>query len=212
MDEFWENKFREIGLLWQFEPADASVFTFDLFKKNNIRKILIPGIGYGRNARIFAENGFDVTGIEISETAIRLARENDLDFPIHHGSVNQMPFDEQVYDGIFCYALIHLLDQNERQQFLKSCWNQLKIGGVMVFAVVSKEYRKVFGNGKLISKDRYQIENGLTLFYYDSASIETEFGKFGLIEFHEMDEPVKHMKNAEPMNFFYVVCQKSSEN
>jgi len=207
MDKYWEEKYKQIGLLWQLEPADSAIKARDLFAENKLRKVLIPGVGYGRNARLFVESGFDVTGIEISETAIRLGHENGLDFQVHHGSVNQMPFDETIYDGIFCYALIHLLNQNERQQFLKNCYNQLRKGGIMVFVTVSKAY-KIYGNGKPISKDRFWIDNGLNVFFYDSESIEKEFRRFGLTEYFEMDEPVKHMNNEEPMKFFLVVCRK----
>lgn len=43
-----------------------------------------------------------VTGIEISETAIFLARTQlGLEIPIHHGSVSNMPFDARWYDGVF---------------------------------------------------------------------------------------------------------------
>ena len=45
---------------------------------------------------------------------------------IHHGSVVSMPFDNEQYNGIFCYSLIHLLNKTERRAFLKSCFNQLK--------------------------------------------------------------------------------------
>lgn len=207
MNEFWEDKFQKIGLLWSFEPSNSAIFASDLFAKNGAHKILIPGVGYGRNARTFVENGFEVTGIEISETAIQLARENGLDFPIYHGSVNRMPFDKVEYDGIFCYALLHLFNQNDRRQFLRNCYNQLREGGIMVFAVVSKEY-KMYGKGKLVSNDRFWIEKGLTLFFYDSATIEKEFAPFGLVEYRQIDEPVKHMENEEPMKFFQVVCRK----
>lgn len=210
MKEFWENMFQQIGLLWQFEPADSAFRACDLFTENGFRKILVPGFGYGRNARLFVERGFEVTGIEIAETAIRLACENGLTIPVHHGSVNNMPFDDTIYDGIFCYALIHLLNQNERRQFLKNCYNQLRKGGIMVFSVVSKEY-KLYGNGRPVSKDRFRINNGLNVFFYDSASVENEFGRFGLVKFHELDEPFKHMENEEPMKFYLVICRKNQD-
>jgi len=208
MSEFWEKMFQKIGTLWQFEPAESAILTNNLFSENEFRKILIPGVGYGRNAKPFIEKGLEVTGIEISETAIRLARENDLNFPIYHGSVAQMPFDDSVYDGIFCYALIHLLNQNERRQFLKNCYNQLRDGGIMVFISVSKNY-KMFGQGNLISKDRLRIQNGLDVFFYDQDSIEREFEKYGLIEYREIEEPVKHMENEAPIKFWMVICRKN---
>ena len=80
----------------------------------------------------------------------------------------------------------------------------------MVFVVVSNEYQ-LFGNGKLISKNRYRIEKGLTVFFYDSESIEKQFRPFGLVEYTEIDEPVRHLENEEPMKFFRVVCTKNPE-
>lgn len=59
--------------------------------------------------------------IEISQTVIDLARnyygEN---LKIYHGFVTEMPFEKKLYDGIFCYALIHLLDEGGGQNQLKS--------------------------------------------------------------------------------------------
>jgi SAM-dependent methyltransferase len=208
MSEFWDNMFRKIGSSWSFEPTDSALQVSELFASNHFSKVLIPGVGFGRNVKPFAEKGMNVTGIEISETAIRLARENGLDFPIHHGSVAQMPFDDTFYDGIYCYALIHLFNQNERRQFLKNCSDQLREGGIMVFITVSKGYTKLYESGKLISKDRFRVQNGLDVFFYDSASIEREFRNFGLIEYREIEEQVKHMPTEEPMKFWMVVCRK----
>ena len=207
MKEIWEEKFQQIGLLWSFEPAESAIYARDLFAKNGLQNILSPGVGYGRNARVFTEGGMNVTGIEISETAIRLARENGLDFPIYHGSVMRMPFDKVQYDGIFCYAVLHLFNQTDRRQFLAKCFSQLRVGGMMVFIVASKNY-KMYGNGKLVSIDRFMIDKGLTVFFYDSATVEKEFAPFGLVEYSEIEEPVRHMENEEPMKVFRVVCRK----
>jgi hypothetical protein len=68
MAEFWETNFREKQEMWGWEPADSAMQTVELFKRYGLNNILIPGFGYGRNARIFHENGFIITGIEIFET------------------------------------------------------------------------------------------------------------------------------------------------
>lgn len=209
MSEFWDNMFQQIGTAWSFEPANSTFFARDLFTENAFCKILIPGVGYGRNAKPFIEKGFEITGIEISKTAIGLARENGLEFPIHHGSVNQMPFENSIYDGIYCYALIHLLNQNDRRKLLRNCFNQLRSGGIMVFLAVSTGYTKLYENGNPISKNRFRTNNGLNVFFYDAESVETEFGPFGLTDYHEIEEPVKHHENEEPMKFWRVVCRKN---
>ncbi|WP_240315498.1 class I SAM-dependent methyltransferase [Aquimarina longa] len=108
--------------------------TKSFFVESLVKNILIPGIGYGRNAQTFIQNGIKVNGIEISKTAIELAKKHyGNEMTIFHGSVMKMPFDGKKYDGIFCYALIHLLDSKERKKLIQDCYNQLTENGFMVF-------------------------------------------------------------------------------
>ncbi|MDP2113311.1 MAG: SAM-dependent methyltransferase, partial [Bacteroidota bacterium] len=74
--------------------------------------------------------------------------------------------------------------------------------------VVASDKNKLFGKGKFVSNNRFMIEKGLTVFFYDSVSIQKEFSPFGLVESREIDEPVKHIENEEPMKFWLVVCRK----
>jgi SAM-dependent methyltransferase len=210
MIEYWDSRFKEEGAMWEFEPSDSAMIAMDLFKSNGINKILIPGFGYGRNAKLFYDNGFKITGIEISKSAIDIAKSNGLNCLIHHGSVISMPFDSEQYDGIFCYALIHLLNKKERKAFLESCYTQLKSGGLMIFTVVSK-HANMFGNGKRLSKDRFEIMKGLNVFFYDSDSVKREFSDFGLRKFKDIDEPIKHMIGQEPVKCKFVICRKDKK-
>ncbi|MBT2601569.1 class I SAM-dependent methyltransferase [Bacillus sp. ISL-53] len=207
MTEIWESSFIENQMMWGLEPSDSAILTKDFFLEKKVKDLLIPGIGYGRNAKIFTDNGIHVTGIEISKTAIELARQNELNLNIFHGSVTDMPFDNKLYDGIFCYALIHLLNNRERDKFIKDCYNQVKPNGYMIFTTISKE-APMFGKGKQLGKDYFEIMEGIKMFFYDSDSIKQEFGNYGLIEFSEIVEPHKNMENKPPFKFIMVKCQK----
>jgi len=150
MTEFWEEAFKEKQEMWGFKPAISAILTKDFFIENKVKTVLIPGIGYGRNAQIFRENGMTVTGIEISQTAIDLGQKHfGNDLTIYHGSVTEMPFDNNLYDGIFCYGLIYLLSNNERAKLIQNCYNQLAGNGCMVFTVITKE-AKTYGQGTFI--------------------------------------------------------------
>lgn len=207
MTEFWESSFIEKQTMWGLEPTDSAIVAKNFFLERNVKDILVPGIGYGRNAKAFIDNGINVTGIEISQTAIDLARKSGLDSTIFHGSVTDMPFDDKLYDGIFCYALIHLLNDREREKFIKDCYNQLKPNGYMFFTTVSKK-APMFGKGKQLDKDYFEIMEGVKMFFYDADSIKQEFEKYGLVELSEMEEPSKNMKNSPPIEFLVVKCQK----
>jgi SAM-dependent methyltransferase len=200
--EFWEKSFTEKQEMWGFEPSKSAVLTKSFFLEHSVKNMLVPGIGYGRNAQIFRDNGIAVTGIEISKTAIDLARKHyGPEMTIYHGSVTEMPFDKVLYDGIFCYALIHLLDSDERAKLIRDCYNQLTENGYMVFTAITKE-APTYGQGTFISKDRYEMFGGVRMFYYDRESIREEFGNAGLLEFTEI---------TENYPFFLITCRKDEK-
>lgn len=186
--EFWESNFIDKKEMWGLEPAYSAILVKDLFAEKGIKDVLIPGIGYGRNAYIFAQAGMKVTGIEISHTAIEMAEKHYGDeLTLYHGSVTDMPFDTKQYDGIFCYALIHLLDENERIKLIRDCYQQLSSGGTMVFVAISKQAH-TYGTGTYLSKDRYEVFAGVQMYFYDTDSIQSEFGAYGLTDIKEVQE------------------------
>ncbi|WP_293906454.1 MULTISPECIES: class I SAM-dependent methyltransferase [unclassified Sphingobacterium] len=201
--EFWERSFVEKQEMWGTEAAQSAIFAKDFFLERNIRDILIPGFGYGRNGRIFLDNGFKITGIEISKTAIELARKYfGTETIIYHGSVNDMPFDTGCYGGIFCYALIHLLDADERAALVRRCFDQLAEGGYMIFTSVSKQ-ASIYGKGEKIGAEQFAMFGGINMFFYDFDSIHAEFDQYGLLEIREVEENFP---------FYIIICQKRSNN
>jgi SAM-dependent methyltransferase len=209
MTEFWESSFIDKQEMWGLEPADSAITALELFKKHGFNSILIPGFGYGRNAKIFTDNGFKVTGIEISKTAINIGKKHFNDkIKVYHGSVSSMPYDKELYDGIFCYALLHLLSAKERIKLINDCYNQLRPDGYMFFVTISKKDNR-YGEGKEISKDTFETKHGVTLFFYDSDSVKREFGNYGLIEAEEISEETKNIENKSSQRFLQIICRKN---
>jgi SAM-dependent methyltransferase len=202
MNDFWEKAFKEKQEMWGLYPAKSTVLTNNFFVKNGVKNVLIPGIGYGRNAQIFKENGMTITGIEISGTAIELGQKHfGNDITIYHGSVTEMPFDDNLYDGIYCYGLIYLLNKEERAKLIQDCYNQLAENGYMVFTAITKE-AQTYGQGTCISKDRFEMFGGVQLFFYDRETIQEEFLGKGFLEITEV------MEN-DP--FYLITCKKMEE-
>ena len=190
--------------MWGENPADNSRTVLELLRKRNIKSVLIPGFGYGRNAKVFYDEGFEVTGIEISQTAIERARKHFTnDVTIHHGSVTDMPFDESHYDSIYCYSLIHLLTKAERKKLIHDCYSQLKPSGIMVFVALSINDTR-FGVGEELEKNTFHSPQGLNLYFYDEASIKDEFGSYNIVETKEINEPKKNPTERHWM----IVCEK----
>lgn len=200
MTEFWEAAFKDKKEMWGFEPAKSAILAKDFFLEQKVKTVLIPGIGYGRNANIFLKNGMVVTGIEISQTAINLAKNHyDDHLTIYHGSVTEMPFDKALYDGVFCYALIHLLDEKERIKLISDCYNQLSDNGVMIFTTITQK-AATYGQGTPIGKDRFELFGGVQMFFYDVDTIKKEFGASGLVEIRAVEENYP---------FYLIICKKA---
>lgn len=205
MAEFWESVFAEKQLMWGDEPTASALYARDYFAEKGVKEVLIPGIGYGRNAKPFLDCGMSVTGIEISETAVALARKQlGPKVTLFHGSVANMPFDSSQYDGIFCFGLIYLLDAEGRQRFLRACSHQLAPGGHMIFTVISKK-APMYGKGPRLGDDYYERLPGLPMYFYDADSVRREFGPHGLFESFETAEP---MHGGGSLPFINVVCTK----
>lgn len=198
-NDFWETAFRDKKEMWGHEPAQSAVSALKIFSDLGLKNILVPGIGYGRNARVFIEAGMSVTGIEVSQTAIGIAQRHFGDkVRIYHGSVTDMPFDALQYDGIFCYALIHLLGAAERKKLIADCYEQLAEGGCMIFTVISKQ-AATYGQGKQIGPDRFEQFGGVQMYFYDEEAIQREFADAGLVDIHTV---------SENFPFYMITCKK----
>lgn len=111
-----------------------------------------------------------------------------------------MPFSNTLYNGIFCYALIHLLDKDERAKLIRDCFNQLTENGLMIFTAITKQ-AQTYGQGTLISKDRFEMFGGVRMFFYDRETIQEEFGNAGLVDITEV---------TENYPFYIIQCRKSN--
>lgn len=203
MSEFWESAFKSNKKMWGESPTDNAKNVLKLFQKRKINNVLIPGFGYGRNAKVFYDNGLKVSGIEISKTAIERARMYfGREVTIHHGSVTNMPFEDNLYESIYCYSLIHLLDEVDRLKLIEDCYLHLAPNGIMVFVALSTNDKR-FGVGDEIDKNTFRSPHGLNLFFYDEISVRKEFEKYNIITLKEIDEPEQTPNEKHWM----IVCQ-----
>jgi hypothetical protein len=77
----------------------------------------------------------------------------------------------------------------------------------MVFVSISKmDFR--YGQGKEISKDTFETWPGVTLFFYDSDSIKSDFGSYGLTDAEVINEPKIDPINKPIQRFWYIICKK----
>ena len=95
------------------------------------------GCGEGHNTRLLAERGASMTGIDISETFVRHAREAEAERPLgiryELASAVELPFSEESFD--FATAFMSLMDIPETERVLAEVFRVLKPGGFFQFSI-----------------------------------------------------------------------------
>ncbi len=208
-ESYWTNRFKKENKVWGDTPSNTACLALKLFQELNIKKILVPGAGYGRNTKLFSSSGYDVTGIEISKKACSIAKINDPDTIIFKGSVLDRCFENETFDAIYCFNVLHLFREKERNFFINKCYQELKINGICFFVVFSDK-EVSYGKGVEIEKNTFESKPGRPVHYFSKQDLQHHFQKFEVIEEGLVDDPEVHGDIGPHIHRLrYIVCKKS---
>lgn len=213
MKEYWESRYISEGKIWGEIPSKTAEYAVILFQKFNIKKILVPGSGYGRNTNLFSKNGFDVVGIEISDTAINIAKVHDpltkfLNISIFDNNIFDKLLKEVPFDAIYCYNTLHLFPKKERQKLLRICYDQLKENGFIFFVVMS-ECDFSYGKGRETEKNTYESKAGRPVHYFSEKDLVKHFKGFSIIEIGVFEEKESHGEQGPHIHHLrYIFAEK----
>ena len=168
----------------------------DLIENEIIKpcKVIDLGCGTGNYTLYFAENGFDSTGIDISESAIHLARQSAKDKSINCRFIvaNIMDCNFETFtpfDFAYDWELLHHIFPQYRARYISQVAQLLKPGGQYLSVCFSEESPQFGGKGKFrrtpIDTELYfSSESELITLFQGAFNIEkivtTDIeGKFG---------------------------------
>lgn len=157
----WDREYRNPKLVTKNDRPNADTLRFLKFLKKEEkykvegRNILDLGCGTGRNSNYLAEKGNSLIGIEISKTALDIARARvkDLNIEVDYrlgdiGSRYDIP-DEHI-DIILDVTSSNSLDEKGRESYLNECSRVIKPGCYMFVRALCKDGNK---NVKNLLKD-----------------------------------------------------------
>jgi SAM-dependent methyltransferase len=206
--EYWEKRFLDGGKIWGDTPSKTAIHALELFNKRNLKKILVPGAGYGRNTKLFTDANFKVVGIEVSGPAIEIAKEFDPKTKFFKGSVLDMPFHDEKYDAIYSHNVLHLFLKEDRISFLKKCHNQLRANGFAYFVVFSDK-ESSFGKGNQIEENTYESKPWRPVHYFTETDLREHFKEFSLIETGIIEDAENHGELGPHSHILrYIFAQK----
>ena len=170
MENYWNKRFIKEKFMWGIEPSKVAVECEKYFSKNNVKNILVMGIGYGRNGKYFIEKGYSVDGVENSEVAINLGKIFCQEINYIYGSVFDIKLDKK-YDAIFCYSILHLFEEKARNKLLQNCMDHCKDNGIIVVSSFSIK-DKTYGKGKKIEENTFEVKEGKIVHFYSEEEIK----------------------------------------
>jgi 2-polyprenyl-3-methyl-5-hydroxy-6-metoxy-1,4-benzoquinol methylase len=189
--QYWNERYRKEGKIWGDNPSRVVWIAIQLFGKAEAQNILIPGCGYGRLSTLFSQSGFTVAGVDISTTAVEMARAADSLGVYYEASALKMDFDQLPYDAVFAFNVLHLLMEDDRRQMIRECRRKLKAAGQMFFTVFS-ELEEDFGKGREVEKNTYETRPDRPAHYFSEADLLEHFKDFEVSESGLIEEPEDH--------------------
>jgi ubiquinone/menaquinone biosynthesis C-methylase UbiE len=144
-DDYWEKAY-ETGEYkhWEFNypsPELIALVAAKVLRRN--ARVLDIGSGGGTDAIFMAKCGFDVTGIDISAAAIKIAEKRlkkaHVEVNWLRGSILELPISNGTIDFITDRGLFHLIDDHDRAKYASEFFRMLRKGGQALIRGKSEE-------------------------------------------------------------------------
>jgi 2-polyprenyl-3-methyl-5-hydroxy-6-metoxy-1,4-benzoquinol methylase len=189
--EYWDKRYGTEGKIWGDQPSLTAKHALSIFQKSDMKRVLVPGSGYGRHTAFFAMAGYDVTGIEISPVAINMAYQYDRLSHFHQASVLEMSAVYGQFDAIYCFNVLHLFLEPKRALFIKRCEDRLAKSGLMFFTVFS-EKEADYGKGTAVEPNTFETRPGRPAHYFTEDDLRRHFARYAIKDIGIIEESEDH--------------------
>ncbi len=135
----WEMVYQREGRLYK-EPFPRFEEVVQEFKDRGCTRILDLGCGNGRHLVHLVQEGFQVCGLDISSTALRLTRgwlsDRELQSDTVLGDMRfPLPFSDSCFSAVLSTQVIHHARKAEVRQSITEIFRVLTMGGVAFITV-----------------------------------------------------------------------------
>lgn len=188
----WEATYRR-GEYVMREPHEDAEYLNHLFRKYHVHRILDLGCGNGRHLAYFARQGYEMCGMDIAPTALRLAEEwlaeEGLSADLGCGDMTKIHWAEDFFDAVICVKVINHHRIEGIRSAIKEIFRVLRPGGWLFLTVSTSRPSGPFRNGVVVEPNTYVLlsgrEKGVPHHYFDKEELLREFSQFDLVDLHQ---------------------------
>lgn len=191
MTSLWDTVFEDGGI--HQKPSSDVMSLVPLLQSKGVKKILDAGCGNGRDTISLAEQGFDVTAIDSSETAINAAKNSSRNLPIDYRvcDLTTLPFNDNSFDFVLAGHSIEYTG-DEIEEVIAELTRVLKKGKPLYVKVLSQNHpffgklqKELYGHSML----GYAITNEIPVKYFSEDELKRAFSDFEI-------EKLEHIEHA----------------
>lgn len=129
---------QEVSLPWHYSKMDPDIAEEILRVNPKDLSLLDIGTGFGNQAKLLSELGFKVTAMDISEAAIKYAKEKYSGVNYQVADVTQSQLGTE-FDLIIDRGCFHVLETSQRVRYIDFVSAHLKESGLVILKVFSQE-------------------------------------------------------------------------
>lgn len=100
-------------------------------------KMLELGCGTGHWTKFFIENGFEITGTDISDAMLKYARQKELKAEIIKANSENLPFENEKFDVVSSITMMEFVD--DKDKVLDEIYRVLKPGAFLLLGCLNKK-------------------------------------------------------------------------
>ena len=107
--------------------------------------VLDLGCGSGDPADVEISKEHKVTGVDISQTQINLARQNVPTGHFLHGDAGSAEFPPTSFDAVISFYTLEHIPRKEHKTILRRIYEWLRVGGFLLISIEAGEFDDVMG-------------------------------------------------------------------
>ncbi|MFD3157245.1 class I SAM-dependent methyltransferase [Haloimpatiens sp. FM7330] len=185
-NNMWEKSYQNTKQLWSSNPDAKLMQYFDLIEKGSLLDL---GIGEGRNVVPFALTGFNIDGVDISETALERCRKNinkdNLIINLTNCDLTKYDVKKNEYTLIIAANVLNFFKKSDIEIIIKKIKDGLKEDGIIylsVFSTLDPQYNLLKTSKKQIEDNTFYIDERDTYkHFFTKEELNKYFSDFELI-------------------------------
>jgi SAM-dependent methyltransferase len=176
------------------EPSDPARMAVEMFKKENKTVILELGGGQGRDTIFFARNGFHVTVLDYSESAVGTITDKARKLglagyitALRHDVRVDLPFEDESIDGCYSHMLYCMALTTSELRFLsREVRRVLRPNGLHIYTVRHTKDPH-YGKGIHRGDDMYEV-GGFIVHFFSREEVERLAEGYEIVSVDEFEE------------------------